>query len=264
MYYYIVDPQKISQREFERVQNKLYSSLSSYRVSGEVVRTTGLRTINQLVENAFAHEAKTIIAVGSDETLHDIINAIKDRDITCGFIPLAGSEIGEILGIGSVENAVKTLGLRRIAEMDLFKVKDYYFLSKLSFGIGPENAGLRALFNLSNFEVKFSADNQYQASVSVVGGTVVNIFTNPTDGIADVFLLPKLNKFQTLKYRSQILKGDFNQIHGSSIVHVNKLEITAPEGLPLRVGAKVVARTPATIDVLPKALKMIVGKERKF
>src|SRR5438045_2952826 len=98
MYYYIVDPQKISQREFERVQNQLYSSLSEYRVFGEVMRVTGLRTINQLVENAFAHQAKTIVAVGSDDTLHDVINAIKGREMMVGFVPISETEIGKILG----------------------------------------------------------------------------------------------------------------------------------------------------------------------
>ena len=99
MYYYIVDPQKISQNDFERVQNQLYSSTSQYRVSGEVVRATGLRTVSQLVENAFAHDAKTIVAVGSDETLHDVINAVGSRDMVIGFVPLFDSEIGTALGL---------------------------------------------------------------------------------------------------------------------------------------------------------------------
>jgi len=264
MHYYIVDPQKLNQREFERVQNKLYSSLSSYRVSGEVVRATGLRTINQLVENAISHETKTIVAVGSDETLNDVINAIKGREVVCGYIPLVDSEIANILGMGSIENSAKTIGLRRVEEMDLGKVNDNYFLSKLSFGLGPENLGLKSLFNLQNFEVKFSADDQFKASVSAVGGTIVNVDTDPTDGIADVFLLPKLSKLQTLRYRTQILKQEFEKIPGSSRVHINKLQILSPEGLPLYCGNKIIARTPATIEIVPQAIKMIVGKERKF
>src|SRR6185295_13895774 len=99
MYYYIVDPGKISQRDFERVQNQLYSSVSEFRVSGEIARATGLRTIGQLVESAFAHQAKTIIAVGSDETLQTVINAVGSREVVIGFIPIIPTEMGEILGI---------------------------------------------------------------------------------------------------------------------------------------------------------------------
>src|SRR6185295_8704064 len=99
MYYYIVDPQKISQRDFERVQNILYSSLSEFRISGEVMRVTGLRSITQLVENAFAHGAKTIVAVGADGTLTDVISAVRGREIVIGFIPIVESEAGKILGV---------------------------------------------------------------------------------------------------------------------------------------------------------------------
>src|SRR3990167_7744253 len=122
MYYYIVDPEQLTQKEFERVQSILYSSLSEFRISGEVVRATGVRTINQLVENAFAHEAKTIVAVGNDETLHDIINALRGREIVIGFIPITKSRLAEFFGIRDILQAVKTLAFRRIELLDLGSV----------------------------------------------------------------------------------------------------------------------------------------------
>lgn len=282
MYYYIVDPQKISQREFERVQNLLYSSLSQYRVSGEVMRVTGLRMINQLVENAFAHGARTIVAVGSDDTLHDVINAIRDREIVVGFIPIFDTEIGEILGIKTIANAAKTIGSRRIEELDLVSVNNNYFLSKLTFGLSTyQDSGifslfnfklLQSLFNLPSFEIKFSVDGQYQATVSAVAGILINSRGNecagfqsdPTDGVVDIMLLPKLSQLKILKYRKQILSGCFEQIPEASIVHANKLEISLPAGLPLRSGSRIIAKTPAVIEVRPRALKIIVGKDRKF
>ena len=279
MYYYIVDPQKIPQREFERVQNLLYSSLSQYRVSGEVVRVTGLRTINQLVENALAHGAKTIVAVGSDDTLNDVINAVRGREVVLGFVPIFETEIGKILGVKNIEQAAKTLGVRRIAELDLGSVNSNLFLSKLSFGISQTSQGwlkslnykfLQNTFQMPNFEVKFSADGLYQGSLNVIGGMIINSRDNeentadPTDGVLDVALLSKLSKWDTFKFRKEILAGDFEQVPGSSVIHVSRLEISTPEGLPLRSGSRVIAKTPAVIEVLPKALKIIVGKDRKF
>lgn len=277
MYYYIVDPQKISQREFERVQNLLYSSLSEYRISGEVVRVTGLRTVNQLVENAFSHGAKTIVAVGSDDTLHDLINAVKDREMIVGFIPIFDTEIGKILGLKDIAQAAKTIGVRRIEELDLGSVNGNYFLSRLTFGLGAETGKtsifnlklLQSLFNLPTFEVKFSADNQFQASVKTTGGMIVNCgndqrSSDPTDGIADIMLLSKLSKLKTIKYRAEIMSGSYKNIPQASVVHVNRLEISSPAGMALRVGNRVIAKTPATIEILPKAIKIIVGKDRRF
>jgi len=269
MYYYIVDPQKLSQREFERVQNLLYSSLSEYRVSGEIMRVTGLRTINQLVENAFTHGAKTIVAVGSDETLHDVINAIKGREIVVGFIPLFNTELGELLGIKNIEQAAKTIGARRIAVLDLGNVNNTLFLSKLFFGLNNSvSVGglfnykiIQSLFNLPSFEVKFSVNNQYSATSKVIGGVVSNKLEG---GVAQVKLLPELSKTKILQHRGDILTGAFENIPSASIVQANKIEVSSPPGLPLRVGNRVIAKTPATIEIVPQALKIIVGKERKF
>src|SRR6185295_12208341 len=151
MYYYIVDPGKISQSEFERVQNQLYSSVSEFRVSGEVVRVTTLRTINQLVENAFSHNATTIVAVGGDDTLQSVINAVGRRDVTIGFVPITKSNVAEILGIKSIQQAAKTLGARRIEELDLGNVNGNLFLSKLSFGVAL--AGNKGFLGSLNFKM---------------------------------------------------------------------------------------------------------------
>jgi hypothetical protein len=79
MYYYIIDPQKINQKEFERVQNQLYSCLSSLRISGEISRVTSLRSVPQLVNDAIVRQANTIIAVGYDTTVQEIINTVGEK-----------------------------------------------------------------------------------------------------------------------------------------------------------------------------------------
>jgi diacylglycerol kinase family enzyme len=283
MYYYIVDPQKISQKEFERVQNILYSSLSEYKISGEVVRVTGLRTVGQLVENAFAHEAKTIVAVGNDDTLHETINAIGKREIAVGYIPMFESEIGNILGLQNIVQAVKTIASRRTQDLDMGVVDSpprpdndprlgNHFLSKISFGL-TDQTGWGNLFNLPTFEVKFLVNDQYQASQKVVGGIIINSrhnrmgqknIGNPTDGLLDVLLLPGLSRWNAIRFRSQILSGFYENIPQASLIHVQRIEISQPAGLPLRIGDQIIARTPAVISVSEKTLRIIVAKDRNF
>ena len=270
MYYYIVDPQKISQKEFERVQNNLYSSLSEYRISGEVVRVTGLRTIQQLVENAFAHEAKTLVAVGTDQTLHEMINAIGKREIVVGFIPIQDSEVGNIFGIKDLVQAVKTIAFRRIEEIDLGVVNNIYFLSRINFGLS-EN-GIRDLLNLPIFEIKFSADEKYEATQNVVAGLIINARQNrdlnkigdPTDGLLDLLLLPQISKWNAFVNRKQILSGFFEDLPLSSVLHVKNIQIKNPQGMVLKIQDKIIGHTPATISIVPGMLRMIVGKDRGF
>lgn len=287
MHYYIVDPQKIKQRAFERVQNELYSSLSEFRITGEVMRVTGLRTVNQLVENAFAHGAKTIVAVGSDDTLHDVINAIGGREMVAGFIPLLPSEIGAILGVNNISKAVKSIAMRRIEEVDLGvtsnplnginKAKNYFF-TKVNLGANVQNSAwfalfgfIQKLFNLPEIEIKFSANSAFKGGAKLITGSIVNCqkrtksgFGDPTDGILNLSFLPKLPRLKIFSYRKALAAGNFEKIPEASIIHVKKIEVQQPAGLPLRVGDRVIAKTPVIIEVLPKALKLIVGKERQF
>jgi diacylglycerol kinase (ATP) len=270
MHYYIVDPQKLSQREFERVQHNLYSSLSEYRISGEVVRVTGLRTIQQLVENAFSHEAKTIVAVGNDQTLHEVINAVGKRDMVVGFIPLIKSELGNIFGIKDVEQAAKIIAFRRVESIDLGVVNNNYFLSKLTFGEIGEG---RLVPNLDKiFEIRFKVDEQYEARQTITAGVIVNSrdaevgekITKPNDGNLDILLLPKLTTWQMIKHRSDIQSASYENIPQASVIHGRKFELLSPEGLSLKVGDWIIAKTPAVIEIIPNTLKVIVGKDRKF
>lgn len=280
MYYYIVDPSKLTQNQFERVQNQLYSCLSEYRISGETTRVTALRTIPQLVETAFSHGAKTIVAVGTDETLHDVINAVGEREVIIGFIPLAQTEMSRILGLKNIDMAAKTIAGRRVSSMDVGTVNGNFFMGRLSFGLNLEELAskstfsfnfIKHLFNLPLVEIRFSADGQYTASLQGIGGVIVNGrdtegqgVADPTDGVLDIMLLPKLNRLKIFKYRNEIVNGRFEKVPGSSVVHVRKLEILNPQGLALRVGNRVIAKTPAVIEIKPEALKIIVGKDRTF
>ncbi len=261
MYYYIVDPSKLSQKEFERVQNVLYSSLSEYKIAGEIVRVTGMRTILQLVENAFAHETKTIVAVGNDETLHEVINAVNKREVTIGYIPIVNSEIGEIFGIKDLQSAIKTIAFRRIQDIDLGVVNGQFFLSKISFGSAE-----------TPISIKISADEQFSATQTVISGLIVNSrenvkptkIGNPTDGLLDVLLLSELSRWNKFFKKQVIAQGLYEELPGTSILHFKQVRIHEPSGVPIMLNTRIITRTPATITIVPKALRMIVGKARSF
>ncbi|MBX4205077.1 MAG: hypothetical protein KW788_02700 [Candidatus Doudnabacteria bacterium] len=280
MYYYIVDTSKLTQRQFDRVQQELYSSIADYHIPGEIVRTTGIRTIKQLVETAFFHQAKTIVAVGTDETLDSIINIVGDRPMIIGYIPLVATELAKAFGIASISQACKALGLRRVEEIDLGVVNGISFLTKLTFGLDLKGKDsfdffglgfIKQLINKPTFQVSFNADH-YHADSEVWGGLIINCQNHkcdktlgkPTDGLLDVVLVPKLSRSELFSHRRNILDGCFEKVPGASIMHLAALEITNLSGLPLKIESTEVTSTPAKIEVKPKALKMIVGRERKF
>jgi diacylglycerol kinase (ATP) len=277
MYCYIIDPSKLNQKTFERVQSQLYSSLSEFKINGEIMRSTSIRSVTQLVEVAFQRGVKTLVAVGDDETLHDVINVAKDRDVTFAYIPLADTEMGRILGLNGIEVACKSIAQRRVEQLDLGLVNGNWFFTRLSFGAEAEtkksiwNFGLRE--STTEFEIKFSADGKYSGSLKAAAGAILNArdnsggdlsLANPTDSVLDLMMVPQMSGLSSWRHKNDIAAGTFENIPGCSVVHLKKVEITSPEGIPLRTGDKIIAKTPAIIEVLPKALRMIVGKDRTF
>lgn len=282
MYYYIIDPQKTSQKNFERVQNQLYSSVAELRISGEMTRVTSLRTIAQLVDTAMMRGATTIVAVGNDNTLQDIINAVGEKDVAVGYVPMENSELSVILGIPDIKSACQSLAQRRIEVLDLGQVQGAYFFSKISIGVSLESVQAKSLFDFSKFSeasklkgvpIKMVVDGQYSAQFNVAIGTVFNSraakcsesgIASPTDGVLDVLLLPSLTSFEAWKYRNELATGCLEKIPGCAVIHGKQILFSSMDGVSFYIGERVIAKTPINIEVIPNKIKMVVGKDRMF
>jgi diacylglycerol kinase family enzyme len=282
MYFYIIDPQKTGQKNFERVQNRLYACVAEMRISGEMTRVTTLRSIGQLVESAISRGATTIVGVGHDSTVQDIVNAVGEKDVAIGYVPVEDSELARILGIADVDSACRNLAQRRVETLDLGMIQGGYFFTKVSLGASLEGLQAKSLFDFSKFSeagslkpvpVKMEVDGQFSAQFEVAVGAIFNSraarldqsrIANPTDGVLDVLLLPGLKSYDAWKYRNELAAGTLEKIPGCAVVHGKRIIISAPEGLPFFVGERTIAKAPAVIEAIPAKIKVIVGRERMF
>jgi diacylglycerol kinase family enzyme len=282
MYHYIIDPQKTSQKVFERVQNQLYSSVSELRISGEMVRVTSLRSMGQLVDEAINRGATTIVGVGHDSTIQEIINAVQERDVAIGYVPIENSELSRILGISDVRDACQNLAHRRVEILDLGVIQGGYFFTKVSMGANLNSLQPKSMFDFSRFSeagslkpvpVKMEIDNQFSVQFEVAVGAIFNsraaeeqgnTLADPTDGVLDILLLPGLKSFDAWRYRNELSSGMLEKIPGCAVMHGKKIAISSPEGLPFYLGDRTIAKAPTTIEVLSGKIKMIVGRDRTF
>jgi diacylglycerol kinase family enzyme len=281
MYYYIIDPQKINQKQFERVQNQLYSCVSELKIAGEMSRVTPLRSVSQLVDTAVMRGASTIVAVGHDSTVQEIINAVGEKDLAVGYVPIRQTEMSQALGLGDVATACRNLASRRIETLDLGKIHSHYFFTKVGIGQDMDQVRPQSAFDFNKFSqagqlkpmpVKMEVDGQFTLEFEVAIGAIFNSragksterIADPTDGVLDLLLLPGISSFEAWKYRNELGSGQLEQIPGCAVVHGRRIVITGPEGLPFFIGSKTVAKAPAVIEVIPKKIKMIIGKERTF
>jgi diacylglycerol kinase family enzyme len=280
MYYYILDPQHIEQQKFERLQVELQGLLAEFKISGEMSRVTSLRSIQDLVETASERGTRTLVACGTDDTFNLMLSYLRGRDFTVGFIPLdEDSYLGKILGIDSLLTAVKTIAARRIERVDLATLGPSYFMSYVEFGITSSKLrnlswwnSLKAL-SVPEHKLSIRIDNSYTMEISCLGGIVANsrstscnsdTIANPTDGFLDLLVLEKLNKLDIIKYKDVIAEGCLEKIPKTSVIKCRKVEFLEPRGFPLTMAGRVFTKVPAAIEIIPRRLRLIVGKNRTF
>jgi diacylglycerol kinase family enzyme len=280
VYYYILDPHNLNLPKFEKLQIELQGLLAEFNVNGEVGRVTALRTISDLIDTASQRGANTLIACGSDDTFNLMMAQLRGRDFTVGFVPFdENSYLAKILGIDSLHTAIKTIAARRIEKMDLARVGTTYFIGSAEFGITGHEMRNVTLWNSfsalagKGMEYQIRIDNSYTITAQSVGGAVVNsrltststqALANPTDGYLDLLLMDALPKSTILRHKQDIIDTMLERTPNSSIIKCRKIEFLEPRGLGLSIAGKVMAKFPEVVEIIPRRLKMIVGKNRTF
>lgn len=281
MYFYILDGTKISQAQFEKAQISLQALLAEFKISGEMARVTSIRGIKELVETASERGVKTLVACGTDDTFNFMLAYLKGRDFALGFIPLVNfdSSLSKILGLNNLQTAVKTVAARRIEKIDLAVLEDNYFISQVEFGIAASKIKQMGMFSslkalsIPEHHIKVRIDDSYIMDITCLGGTVtnsratsssVNQIANPTDGQLDFMVLERLTKMDVLKFKGDIAEGILEHIPGTSVIKCKKVEFLEPRGFPLTIAGKTFAKIPSSIYIVPRRLKLVVGKNRTF
>jgi diacylglycerol kinase family enzyme len=246
MYYYLYDS-RLSEKKYHNVMSRIETRLTDLGINGKINRLSFLKNISQIVNEEIRRGVKTIIVVGDDKTIGQVINLLTTLNITIGIIPVGPNNlIAKLLGMPMGENACDIISSRIIEKIDLGKINDYYFVTSLD--IGGKN-------------ITVECDGSYVINLKD-GENVINIsnlnnaykkYTDPQDGKLDVFM--------EVIHKKLIGK---NTTTLSRVTNKN-VKITSNKALPIFISdEKKILKTPAEITVAPKKLQIIVGKNRYF
>jgi diacylglycerol kinase family enzyme len=226
--------------------------------------------------------ASTIVAVGNDSTFEEVVSAVTDKDITVGYVPITESEVGQIIGANTIEEACQNLAHRRIEHLDLGYAKGNSFFTYLSLGASLSKIRPQSIFDFSGFKkaaalnpvpVSIDVDGMYTAKFEVAIGAVFNSragqktkssLANPTDHVLDVLLLPGLTAYDAWKYRNELSAGHLEDVPGCAVIRGQRIRIDGPADWPLFIGERVLGKAPVMIEAIPNKIRMIVGKGRTF
>ncbi len=244
MYTYIVEA-AANTKKYENELARVESRLIELEISGRIEKLTILKSLKEIINDAVRNHSETVVLIGSDKLVNDAMSTLAEADVTIGIIPIGASNvIAEALGIPNGTEACDVLSARITATLDLGKVNNRYFLSKLYVPAGSN--------------VTLECDSKFQVSALTPSTIDIANFSeesNPRDGHLDVVVRPEVTKrfFGRSSYSR------------ASVFPFKKLTIrSGSDSLPIMSDGETIIKTPATVEVAPKKLKVIVGKHRQF
>ncbi|MEA2064987.1 MAG: diacylglycerol kinase family protein [Patescibacteria group bacterium] len=266
MYYYLYDT-FLSDNKYQKTLHRIENRLVDLGIDGKIGRLSMMMNVEKLLNEEIKKGAKTIVAVGNNNTIDKIINIAAAEKITVGVIPVGeNNEIAEILGIPPMDLACDILSRRRVKKIDLLKINRRYYILNLKMDADKNieivcedkykvkltaKKGEIYIYNLvnkeyikNNFKFKKSIENFFSPQ-----DKMFDIVINPTD----TSLANNLLKIFRRK-----------QAGGATLIPGKKIKISAKKIVSAVCDNNNVVKTPLDIKIVPQVLKIIVGKNRKF
>jgi diacylglycerol kinase family enzyme len=220
-----------------------------------------LNNIQESAQDEIRRGAKTIVAVGNNNTLTNIATAVLNsaENYSSTSIPLCiipvntdNNDIAGLLGISDYESACNIILARKIEKIDVGCANNNYFIS-------------RAMIDNSGSIIKI--DDNY--SVEAVGPGMINIFNivphnenfvdsvkyGPQDGQLELSI--------SINTPKKLLALSNKQKSTESFFSIKNITLYN-ENLPLILDGSVNIKCPVEVSVYEKAINLIVGKDRQF
>ena len=244
MHVYIYDDY-LNKNKYQKIINRLEIRLTDLGLNGKIIRLGGIKNVKTAIQNEIKLGAKTIVAVGNNQTVNKIIGAIVDTNIygdfqkktLLGIIPIGDdNSVAASFGIKNTDEACNILLARRVEKIDLGSAGDYCFLNQATI------TSHGTTLELDGYSLEISAKGEIRI-INLLSDPGTNIRSNPHDGLLDIYI--------KIKAKDQ------------TYLNVKKLKVINPDN-KLLIDGVVEVNTPVTVGVLKERISVIVGKDRVF
>jgi len=269
------------------------SALATAGIRFDPLPTERAGHATELARQAAAEGRKLVIAAGGDGTVSDIARELAGTDTVLGIMPM-----GSIMNVARTlciprnpQEAAGVIAAGRVLAMDMGKVAGRYYLEAAGAGLdaslfvymsrldkdasprGVYRGTMRLLRNLGTPRLVVDSDGQrFEVRAPMIAaancpyfGAAIAIAPDARidDGLLDVVAFPEASPLRVLVHLAAVSGG--RQVPIPSKVRrmrVRSLEVNVRRShpLPLHADGSPVGRTPARFEVVPAALKVLVGK----
>lgn len=249
MHVYIYDS-FLNQKKYDRILARLETRITDLGLNGKISRIGAITNVRDIINHEIKQGAKTIVAVGNDQTVNQILNVTAGHNIPLGIVPVEekNNDIAMALGITNLENACNVLSARRITSLDLGVANNTFFLF---------SAAIEATGTIVEVSKDYSIEIQSRGQIIVknlakIGENLPKHGKfNPQDGMLELIINTDGKKFYDAKNKN------------CSVFPIKNISISNNRQ-QLIIDSLVKIKTPVEISVLKQKLKVIVGRERNF
>lgn len=248
MHVYIYD-NFLNHVRYSRLLARLETRITDLGLNGKICRVGLMHNINHIVQSEIYRGAKTIIAVGNDKTINQMINSMADSKIPLGIIPVGSdNEIADSLGIEREEAACDLISSRRIEKLNLGLAQNKLFLTHAKVPTQNTHVQIDAGYSIETKE-----DGYFY---------IVNFPTKEISEAIEKSFNPKDNKLDLLihtKGKSKLFK---KAIASNTVLPFSKMTVFSKHHVILDNCQTI--ETPCEIKLSDKTINLIVGKKRTF
>ena len=293
----IVNPNAGSVEEIEVLERTVGSSLPGVELC--VTREEG--DARRFAREALKAGAGLIVAAGGDGTLNEVVNGLADDfgSARLGLIPLGtGNDFARSINVpADLDAAIGILREGRVRTLDVARATfgdgSRYFINMAAGGFsglvsekadevkdrwGPLaylRAAVGVLPELQGFDATFLIDGSdgrerlkletYNVVVSngryVAAGIPVAPQSRLDDGRLDLMLVPTASLREMAILLPQVLLGRHTESDRLIFREITSLEIASDPAMAFNVDGELIGETPVRFEVLPRALRVVVGPE---
>ena len=236
-----------------------------------------------------------IIAAGGDGTLNEVVNgaATARHRLRIGIIPLGtGNDFARTLGLPiSLDENIDILRAAKSTSIDIVRVKSKrtrYFVNVSAGGFsgmvdekitpkikqtwGPlayVRGAAAALPKLHAYKTQIVLDDHEELSTElynvviangrfVAGGLPIAPVADPSDGLLEAVLIPKLGAAEMALLAAEIVLGKHLSTNATIFRQAGKIAVRSRPGMCFNVDGEFIGSAPAEFQILPRALDFAI------
>lgn len=259
----------------------------------EVRFTSGKGDAERIAREAAGSTSRPgcVVACGGDGTIQEVVNALADAadETPLGLAPAGRcNDFGRALGILREAGAISEILLHGQARpVDLGRLNGRYFCTVATAGVDAEVSdfvdtmkmplrgtpaylygAIRVLVGYRYKSMRIEGDFGVverplllasSANTSCYGGAIrIAPQASPTDGLLDICYVDKMSRLAAMRLLPTLLSGRHGERPEVHFARTRRMTIHTDPPMTLWADGERVATTPATIDVVPKAIKVIL------